>query len=162
MSNMKPLDFSFSTAPLIHLSAQAAYLLAGLVQAADQFALALRQALRPVLAESAAREAVREHFFTLTQLPFERRLQDLQAGADPGDVARHWRNETRRLALRLFDTQALSGLTERAPEVQREIVQARQMLLANFAGHGKYGKLAYAELNLPLPSKSRKKETAPA
>ena len=162
MSNMKPLDFSFSTAPLIHLSAQVEYFLVGLVQAADQFALALRQALRPALAESAAREAVREHFFTLTQLPFEKCLQDLQAGADPGDIARHWRNETRGVALRLFDAQALSGLTERAPEAQREIVQARQMLLANFAGHGKYGKVAYAELNLPLPSKSKKQETAPA
>ncbi len=162
MSNMKPLDFSFSTAPLIQLSVQAEYLLAGLVLAADQFALALRQALQPVLADSAAREALREHFFALTQAPFERHLVDLQTEADSVHIAHQWRDETRSVALRLFDAQALPGLAERTPEAQREIIKARQMLLANFAGYGKYGKAAYAELNLPLPSKAKKKEVAPA
>lgn len=158
MSNMKPLDFSFSNAPLIQLSETAALALPGLVNAADQFALALRQALRPVLAEGEAREAVREAFFIRSQADFEARVRELQQGEAPADVARRWRDLTHRLALSLFDTQALPGLSERDPKDQQDIVTERQRLLANLRGHGKYGKQAYEALDLPPETKKRQQE----
>lgn len=160
MSNMKPLDFSYSTAPLIELNAVAEHRLAGMVLAADQLALALRQALRPVLLEGAAREAVREEFFVRTQTAFEWLLHKLQANADPADVARLWLDQMRKTALGLFDAQALPGLPDRTPEVQQDIIKERQMLLANLAGRGKYGMLAYAELDLPPDTKTKKEEPA--
>lgn len=158
MSNMKPLDYSFSTAPLIELTEAAALALPGLVEAADQFALALRQALRPVLAEGEAREAVREEFFIRSQTDFEARVRELQQGHAPAEVARRWRDLTQRLALDLFDTQALPGLSERDPKDQQDIVTERQRLLANLRGHGKYGKQAYAALDLPPETKKTLQE----
>jgi len=158
MSNMKPLDYSFSTAPLIELTEAAALALPGLVEAADQFALALRQALRPVLAEGEAREAVREEFFIRSQTDFEARVRELQQGHAPAEVARRWRDLTQRLALDLFDTQALPGLSERDPKDQQDIVTERQRLLANLRGHGKYGKQAYAALDLPPETKKTSQE----
>lgn len=162
MSNMKPLDFSYSMAPLLQLSAAAEDRLPGLVLAADQFALALRQALRPVLSEGEAREAVREEFFTRTQAAFEQQVFQLQAEADLADVAGRWRDMLRRTALDLFDAQALPGLADRALEDQGDIIRERQILLANFSGRGKCGKAAYAELDLVPPStpKSDKEEAA--
>ena len=162
MSNMKPLDFSYSTAPLLQLSPAAEERLSGLVLAAEQFALALRQALRPVLSEGESREAVREEFFIRTHGAFERQVLQLQAEADPANVAGQWRDSLRRTALDLFDAQALPGLSDRAPEDQGDIIRERQMLLANFSGRGKYGKAAYAELDLAPQStpKSEKEEAA--
>ncbi len=158
MSNMKPLDYSFSTAPLIELTQAAALSLPGLVEAADQFALALRQALRPVLAEGEAREAVREEFFIRSQADFEARVRELQQGHAPAEVSRRWRDVTQRLTLGLFDTQALPGLSERDPKEQQDIVTERQRLLANLRGHGKYGKQAYAALDLPPETKNTLQE----
>lgn len=158
MSNMKPLDYSFSTAPLIELTKAAALALPGLVEAADQFALALRQALRPVLAEGEVREAVREEFFIRSQADFEARVRELQQGHAPAEVSRRWRDLTQRLALDLFDTQALPGLSERDPQDQQDIVTERQRLLANLRGHGKYGKQAYAALDLPPEMKKTPQE----
>ena len=158
MSNMKPLDYSFSTAPLIQLAEAAALALPGLVEAADQFALALRQALRPVLAEGEAREAVREEFFIRSQTDFEASVRELQKGDTSAEVARRWRDITCRLALSLFDTQTLPGLAQRDPQDQQDIVTERQRLLANLRGQGKYGKLAYAALDLPPETKNPQKE----
>lgn len=153
MSNMKPMDYSYSTAPLIELTEAAALALPGLVEAADQFALALRQALRPVLAEGESREAVREEFFIRSQTDFEVRMHELHQGSAPPVVARRWRDLTQRLVLELFDTHALPGLSERDPKDQQDIVTERQRLLANLRGHGKYGKQAYAALDLPPETK---------
>lgn len=173
MSNMKPLDYSFSTAPLIELTEAAASALPGLVEAADQFALALRKALRPVLAKDEvrgdkrgklsrvlleAREAVREEFFIRSQPDFEARVRELQQGHAPAEVARRWRDLTQRLALDLFDTQALPGLSERDPKGQQDIVTERQRLLATLRGHGEYGKQAYAALDLPPETKKTPQE----
>ena len=111
-----------------------------------------------MLAEGEAREAVREEFFIRSQTDFEARVRELQQGHAPAEVARRWRDLTQRLALDLFDTQALPGLSERDPKDQQDIVTERQRLLANLRGHGKYGKQAYAALDLPPETKKTSQE----
>ena len=71
MDNMKPLDFTLSVQPFVALSTDAALMLAGLVEAAEQAALALRTALEPVCSP-AARDAKRSgrHSMTTTQSAF--------------------------------------------------------------------------------------------
>lgn len=159
MSNMKPLDFTWSIAPLVQLPAAAALMLSGLVEAASEWALALRHALAVVLGEGEAREAVRESFFSLTQPAFEARLAALQAGAQTADVvAEQWLADTRAVALRLFDGQALAGLADRTPEQQQAIIRARRALQAGFSGRGAYGKRAFAALQMePVPQKATTK-----
>lgn len=154
MSNMKPLDFTWSIAPLIELDNAATQMLSGLIEAAGKFALALRHALAVVLGEGEAREPIREAFFTRTQDAFENRLAALQAGADPAKVAEQWLADTRAVALRLFDEQALPGLPDHIPEQQAAIIRARLGLLASFNGRGKYGKDAWAALEMqPAPKR---------
>jgi CRISPR system Cascade subunit CasA len=159
MSNMKPLDFTWSVAPLVQLPATAALMLSGLVEAASVWALALRHNLAPVLGEGEARETVREAFFSLTQGAFESRLAALQAGEEPGAVTHQWLVETRAVALHLFDEQALAGLPDRTPEQQQAIIQARRFLLASFAGHGTYGKQAFAALQMQPVSHGTAQQT---
>lgn len=148
MSNMKPLDFTWSTAPLVELSPEAGLMLGGIVEAANEWALALRHALAPTLGEGETREAVRESFFQQTQSEFEVCLGALQEHTDPATVAGQWRDVARKVAVRFFDEQAIAGLPERTPEQQEAILQARRSLLANLAGLGAYGKRAYAALQL--------------
>ncbi|MDO5647525.1 type I-E CRISPR-associated protein Cse1/CasA [Paracoccus sp. (in: a-proteobacteria)] len=157
MDNMKPRDFILSTPPLVHLDATSARLMEGMVDAADQYGLALRQALAPVLAEGEAREAVREAFFAQTQAAFEARLADLP---NP-DAATGWLGDMRNVALTLFDTRAIPGLADRDTRVQQAIVQARRNLTAAFNGYGSYGKKAFGAMELPLPeTKSKQKRDA--
>ena len=77
MDNMKPLDFTLSVQPFVALPPDAALMLCGLVEAADQAALALRTALEPVLAGGAAREAEREAFHAATETAFRERFRRL-------------------------------------------------------------------------------------
>lgn len=148
MDNMKPRDFTLSSPPLVELTGAPALLLEGMVEAAGQYGLALRAALAPVLAEGEAREAVREAFFAQTQAAFEARLAALTAGAAVPDVAQGWLADMRGTAMALFDEQALAGLADRETDIQRDIIRAREILLAQFAGRGKYGKDAWSKLEL--------------
>lgn len=152
MSNMKPLDFTWSVAPLVQLPADAELTLSGLVEAANAWGLALRHNLASVLGEGEAREAVREAFFQNTQNAFEEGLAALHAGTDPAAVAEEWLKRTRAAAMALFDTHAIPDLADRTPEEQQAIIQARRYLLASFGGHGAYGKQAFAALEMqPKP-----------
>lgn len=161
MSNMQPLDYSYAIAPFIRLNEAAASIPPKLVEAANQFALTLRQALRPVLSDGQALESVRELFFIQSQTHFEVCLRSLQQGIASSEVCGQWRDTIQRLALALFDTHALSGLHEREAKKIQDIVTARKNLLANLYGYGKYGKEAYAALDLqPKNRKSSKEEIA--
>lgn len=160
MDNMKPLDFIWSEQPLIDLPEDRALCLVGLVTAADFYAQALRGALRPVLAEGSAREAVREAFYTETQGPFEARVAELTAVNPLENVARDWVADMRGVAMRLFEARALPGLADRDIKAQGEIVSQHRFLGAAFAGYGALGKKAYGALDLPIPAKPKKKEAA--
>lgn len=154
LDNMKPRDFVFSVPPLLDLSPAQAEAVAGMVEAADLYSLALRRALAPVLSEGEAREALREAFFAETQAAFEHAVT-----SGPGDsTAQGWLEAMRQVALDLFEARALPGLAEREARQQREIVQAHRNLAGAFHGYGAYGSKAYAQLGLPVPA--RKKETA--
>lgn len=154
MDNMKPRDFILSTPPLLDLTPAQAEAVAGMVEAADLYSLALRTALAPVMAEGEAREALREAFFAETQSEFEAALT-----AGPGEAAtRDWLAAMRRTALALFEARALPGLADREASDQQAIVQAHRNLSNAFHGFGSYGSKAFAQLGLPIPA--RKKEAA--
>lgn len=155
MDNMKPRDFVLSQPPFVNLDDAAALMLNGMVEAAEQFGLALRAALSPVLADGEAREAAREEFFALTQTLFETRLGALEQGVPPAEVAPLWRDDLRRVALSLFDGRALPGLADRKIEDQHQIAKARGNLLGAFSGRGKYGGPVYGALQLVPPVKTK-------
>jgi CRISPR system Cascade subunit CasA len=159
MENMKARDYVLSQAPLIDLPEDIASLLAGMVEAADALAFALRGALAPVLAEGEAREAAREEFYNRTQTQFEARLAQLTA-VTPGETGRGWIADLRAAGMAIFEALALPGLADRRVEDQRAIVTAHAMLAAAFAGHGKMGARAFDVLGLPLPERKRKEAAA--
>lgn len=155
MDNMKPRDFTFSRAPLIDLPPDLTGRMEGMVEAAEAYGVVLRAALAPVLAEGEAREAARETYYLRTQPAFEARLAMMSA--DPEASARGWLADLRAVALGMFDTLALPGLSERDTRDQADIVQARRNMTAAFAGYGKLGGQAYQLLALPVPEQKRRK-----
>lgn len=156
MDNMKPLDFTLSVQPFVDLPVDAALMLSGLVEAADQAALALRAALEPLLAGGAAREAEREAFHAATERAFEERFAELKAGTASAEVAARWLSDLRGQALKQFDALALPGLDQQETDVIARIVAARRLLLAGFAGQGKYGDAMFGKLMLEKPARKGK------
>jgi CRISPR system Cascade subunit CasA len=155
MDNMKPRDFTLSVQPFVALPDEAADMLAGLVEAAEQAALALRAALEPVLAGGEAREAQREAFYAETEPAFGAALAALKAGEAPAGVAARWLAELQRAALARFDALALPGLDRRETDTIRAIVEVRGFLAMAFRGYGKYGGTMFGKLQMPLPAKKK-------
>ncbi|PTX40392.1 CRISPR system Cascade subunit CasA [Gemmobacter caeni] len=155
MDNMKPRDFTLSVQPFVALPGEAAGMLAGLVEAAEQAALALRAALEPVLAGGEAREAQREAFYAETEPAFGAALAALRAGEAPAGVAARWLAELQRAALARFDALALPGLDRRETDTIRAIVEVRGFLAMAFRGYGKYGGTMFGKLQMPLPAKKK-------
>jgi CRISPR system Cascade subunit CasA len=156
MDNMKPRDFTFSVQPMVDLEAEANLMLIGLVEAAEQAALALRNALEPVMAGGEAREGEREAFYTATEAGFRTQFAALKAGQAVGEVAAGWLANLRRQALAQFDALALPGLDQRETDIVQRIVQARRNLQGSFAGYGAYGGKIYEALFLEKPAKKGK------
>lgn len=148
LKSAKVLDFIQSSQPLVTLDSEAERRLAGMITAAESFGFALRGALATVVAEGEAREALRETFYIRTQSQFERRLDELVRGANPGEVAAHWLADMRAVALDLFDAAALQGLDQRNIIEAQKIVAARGALLAAFNGYTKQGRDAFQALEL--------------
>lgn len=148
MDNMKPLDFTWSSPPLVNLPEEATFFLRGLIDAADLFSRALGGALVPVVAEGEAREAVRERFFSESQSTFEQHLHAIEEGPGRGAIARKWVEDLRNVALPLFEAEALPGLADRETSVQEQIVAAHRSLRNAFRGFGKSGGKAFDALEL--------------
>lgn len=129
MDNMKPRSFLHSVQPLIEFREDRDLLLDDMIWVADQVGVALRGALRPVLAEGEAREAVREEFFARTQGSFDARLAALAREKLPDDFSTGWVSDLRAAALDLFDARALPGLDRRDAKQQGAIIKARRGLL---------------------------------
>lgn len=157
MDNMKPRDFTLSVQPFVDLPKDAGNMLAGLVEAAEQAALALRAALEPVLAAGEAREGQREAFYAETEPAFGDCVEALKSGTAPADVAARWLVILQRAALARFDALAMPGLDQRETDAIRAIVQARGFLAATFKGYGKYGAALYGKLLMELPAKRKGK-----
>lgn len=145
MDNMKPRDFIWSEQPLI-ADPDVVLRLQGMVAGAEICAGALRNALKPLLAEGTALEAAREEFFLATQAGFERLCWQPDSKAA-------WLDQMRQQALRLFDAQAMPGLAVARIGDVAKILRERQLLLALFAGRGKLGARLYTELDLTPPAK---------
>jgi CRISPR system Cascade subunit CasA len=155
MDNMKPRDFTFSRQPLLPLEGDAATTLAGMIEAAETFGVALRAALKPVAGEGAALEALREAFFIDTRAGFDAGLNVLLGGGERVVVAADWVAAMERVALRIFDRAALPGLDQRPSQEIEAIIRERNALWANFAGWSKLGCDAYDKLGL-VPREKKK------
>lgn len=84
MSNMSPLDFLWSEAPIFALAA------------------AVKQGRGEEDLQTGAADRARESFFVQTQTPFERMLDVIQQGQGAG-VPALWLAEMKPVALALFD-----------------------------------------------------------
>jgi CRISPR system Cascade subunit CasA len=157
MDNMKARDFTLSVQPFVDLPPDYGLMLAGLVEAAEQAALALRAALEPVIAGGEAREGQREAFYSATEHAFGAELAALRAGAAPADVAARWLQVLQAEARDRFDALALPELDQRETDAIRAIVQARGFLAATFKGYGKYGGALFSKLQMDLPAKRKGK-----
>ncbi|WP_333684115.1 type I-E CRISPR-associated protein Cse1/CasA [Pontibaca methylaminivorans] len=158
MDNMKPRDFTWSRQPLLPVESDAGLTLIGMIQSAETFGVALRGALKSVAGEGSALEALREEFFTATQGAFEDGIGALLAGTPPADTAARWLHAMERVALAIFDRQALPGLDQRRPEAMAEVIRSREGLRAAFAGWNKLGRDACQKLG--LQPRQRRKEAA--
>lgn len=154
MDNMKPRDFILSEQPVLDLTDDGWMRLAGLIEAAEAAALALRGALEPVLAGGEAREAERETFFARTETRFLAHLDTIRAGGNP---AADWLSDLRRQAMGQFEKLAFDGIETRETDRMQRLFEARKFLGMAFAGYGKQGKAIFEALNLPLPEKKKGK-----
>lgn len=158
MDNMKPRDFTLSRQPLLSLEDRAASKLSAMIEAAEDFGLALRSALKTVAGEGAALEALREAFFIDTQAGFDAGMNALLRGEGPATVAADWAAAMERVALRIFERTALRGLDRRPLQEIEAIAEERNTLRANFAGWRKPGRDAYVKLG--LAPREKKKDAA--
>jgi len=156
MDNMKPRDFTLSVQPLLDLSEEAEDRLVGLVEAAEQTAVALRAALEPVLADSEEREAQREAFYLATESRFLAHLRALKTGENPAGA---WLADLRGQAMRQFDALALPGLDRRESDRIEAIVDARRALAGTLHGYGKIGDALFKALGL-VPPVAKKRRAA--
>lgn len=159
MENMKARDYVYAQPPLVDIPQDRERLPVALVEAADLAALALRGALAPVLAEGEAREAAREEFYIRTHDVFEARLRRVR-DADPGELAKGWREELQKAALAIFDDAALPGMADRPLADQQAIVAARRHLGSTLAGYGASGGKLFDALFLPRPAKRKEEAKA--
>ena len=165
MSNMSPLDFVWSEAPVFPFDpeGEGEDLAGRLVEAAEQVGYVLADAVKRGLGEedlkTGAGARVRESFFAATQAPFEALLgrvlknQGVQVQGD-------WLKLMRKTALDLFDAEVLPGLADLAESRRRQAVTARRNLLSSFGGYGAPGGKIYTALNLPKPKRKPKVEAA--
>lgn len=160
MDNMKPRDFTHSVQPVVALAPVANDMLIGLVEAAEQAALALRAALEPVLAGGEAREGEREAFYTATEAAFRARFADLKAGLAPHEVAQDWLKALKARALTQFDALATPGLDLRETDAIERIVTSRGRLVGSFAGYGKHGGDMFGALMMEKPAIKKKGKAA--
>ena len=134
-----------------------------MIEAAEAFGGALRQALKPVVGEGTALESLREEFFLRTQGAFEARLTELRRGAA---VAEAWLADMRQRAFAIFDAAALPGLADLriGPRLRRggagagggrgARVPAQRLSGATASS----ARDAFKKLQLPLPATKKPKE----
>lgn len=150
MDNMKPRDFVWSRQPVLPEVDQKT--LIAMIQSAEVFGGALRGALKVVAGEGSALDALREEFFVETQADFEIALAGLLRGRA---VAADWVSAMARVALAIFDRQALPGLDRRPPEAMERIIRARDGLRAVLAGWRKPGSDVFLRLGLEPASRTK-------
>lgn len=161
MSNMSPLDFLWSEAPVFPLDSAGEALAARLVEAAEQvgytLALNTKEGVGEAEIGSGAGARVREQFFAQTQAAFEAALDRISRGQVEA-IPSEWLGTCRRVALALFDAEVLPGLADRSETRRQAAVQARRSLLGAFKGQAGMGKKIYTALQLERPKRGKKQE----
>lgn len=148
MNKMTPRDFTLSRQPLIPESA-ALTRIRQMIAAAEICGSALRGALKPLVGEGTALEALREDFFLRTQDPFE-----TLAGRSEAEAPTRWLAVMRRTAMDIFDEAAMPGLAGMAINDVEAILRERNLLIAMFNGRGKTGARLHGELGLKTEAKA--------
>lgn len=162
MSNMSPLDFIWSEAPVFPLDPDGEDLAGRLVEAAEHAGYELAKAVKRGKGEdnlrAGAAARARERFFAATQAPFEELLGQVINGH--GAQARNsWLAEMKKVVLTLFDSEVMPGLADMADTRRREAVTARKHLIATFGGYGRSENKIFKALDLPKPKRKPKAET---
>lgn len=164
MDNMKPLDFLWAETPLFPLSEQAEQDAERFVNAAEQAAFALNACLRECLKEDDAGKGtagkVRETFYELTQLAYERALARLSAGEAATAVAPSLLQALAETALKLFDRHTQGLLFGSDMDKTQALVNARKKLFWSLKGYPPMGKKLFEHLGLPVPEKRKSEDVA--
>lgn len=161
---MTPLEYIEARIPRPALDEDNVLVVRGMINAADIFGGLLRSQLNVVLMAHDASmdakkrkrknigksilEALHEEFFTYTELNFFKRLNEIEQGMEPNEVARRWLKDMQEVAMKLYDEYTMPGLANQPSKKIRTIVKARKELLQQFAGCGKCGAEAYEYLDL--------------
>jgi CRISPR system Cascade subunit CasA len=172
MDNMKARGFVESELPLPVIADEdmrkrVDELSRHLVGAADQAANLLRRAVREALFGPGATvkldwellSAVREQLWEATEQAFYDaiRREARHTPDDPDHARRHWLEQLRNTALKLFDLAAPlepDGATlPRSDEGIRRLLAARRNLGLAFAGYRKEGEALFTALGLPTPER---------
>ncbi|PID63955.1 MAG: type I-E CRISPR-associated protein Cse1/CasA [Gammaproteobacteria bacterium] len=165
MDNMKPRDFLWSRLPFFRLDQDAQDRVLDFVEAANAFCLALTGAIGDIAGVDTAKsvfiDKIKEEYYSASQQDFENTVKALGCHGYSVEMAEKWRDVLRRIALGLFEREALPGLSTRTPQEIETIVNAHGRLQAAFNGYGnKTGKAAFRVLGLALPRRKKKESTA--
>lgn len=166
MSNMSPLDFIWSEAPVFPFDPDGEDLAERLVEAAGHVGSALAYAVREVRdkkdkkgkrSNTMASERARERFFIATQTPFEVLLPRAVSGQRM-QLPDAWLEVMRNTALSVFDSEVMPGLADMADSRRQKAVAMRGYLIATFQGYSGLGRKIFRALKFPLPKRKPKAE----
>ena len=159
MSNMNPLDFLWSEPPVFPLSTSGEELASRLVDAAEQAAYVLANAIKQSLGEAELKSGVanraREQLFTNTQSKFETFVRQI-ANGEGGHVSENWLKVLVNTSMSLFDGVIMPGFMDLPDKRRWKAIQQRNNLNSTFRGYGGMGKKLFKALDMDLPNPKRK------
>ncbi len=154
MENAKPRDFVWSKQPVFQLSPKAEDHACEMVESAEQASFALTSFCNGIgggQTNTHRKQEISDAFFKLTQRTFEYKIMDLSR--DTPFTPTEWLQTMRHVALMLFDSVVIPGLSELKGEHREKAVMARKNLRKAFYGYGTFGKKIYGALGLELPAR---------
>ena len=152
MDNMKPVSFSLDQYPgFPGLDEDGTNRVRQLVDAANTATGALRKALKAACElDGRSADAITETFFAETESAFEKSVGGIVAG-EGTLIEIAWYRELKGQAIRMFDENALSGLTDRdIAGVGKRVVAKRNLL-------GALERQVRKDLELPIPGRKEKR-----
>lgn len=169
MSNMSPLDFTFSRQPLLiaddpddplaqqKLEDRARHLVEAGHLAHSLMLRACLSAFRDAASDKGDLPQATDSFFRATEPAFLDAMAGLKRS--PEAVGEALLKALRRAALAEFEALALPGLPDRPPEHAQKIVAAYDRLRLNLHGYGKDGPTLFDHLGLPPPAPPRRRSS---
>jgi len=164
MDNMKPVDFIEGFAPL-PVNANATLIeetASRLVKAADVVAghlvVCLKRALLIDASDKGLVANAKAEFYDNTEEGFHTALSELLFNPEDATVGEQWLKTLEEHAIKLFDSNALEGFSDRKPERAQDIADARKSLKFTLLGYGKNGVALYSQLRLQAPEPKKRKQ----